>query len=872
MKRIAILLVAVLALPASSGDFVTGNATLPPNTRGTKVDARPLPAGADASRFITAPDINEHTNRIDALVGAAYDLRLYTHQVNDRVGGAESTHAADKTAQATRDAGQDSARIEVIADLRAEIASAAMGGGVNIADTSTVLATGAATPRTLADHLGSPRARVFTATASDGEVAFIANEGSKVCLNSTCSAYLRFTRGAFEASVPIGAPSDDALTVPFAPPGCYASGSPLGSKGEILSATRADAGRIVVSGGEQACAANQARVGVQGLLAEPAVTQHLTSNCSSPATQTVTLPIGTFTAWLEGGGSMALAAGTASTSGLPCAASGSAMSCTFTVTAGGTVTATISGTVPRAFLHSGAYRMSPVCGAARAIDHIVTATAPLDSSELSWCIGGAFAPVYGRAWDASGAVNSYLVGTENASIYTYSGSIRLDTWDGVATKQIACSPGTGVPAFAVGSRHEIWGCGDNGTLSIWVDGTKCNTATSFTGSGRPAILSAMHFGTNSSGASAFGGFTANVRAVRRPSPPVTAAQSRRILWLGDSIHNTSILHTAISGHLTGPVTHDAGTFGGTVVGTGLLELADETQAYLAGAWAPRTRGVAFSAYSGLVFNYGRNDCNAGANLDAFRKAYDKIAAQAFAKEFPSVVSANMPPKALADLSGWDSADLCETGGHRAATNTVAEKYGTAHLDTFATMKSWATRGWSVAQLMRDTLHPTYTPALDTLLPAWIAPRLLDDVSSTATPEISGRVVNYLFGQPTAGSWTQTALAVGTTPSLGPTNRIAGLPDQANIASAAGATVTFPSVTFTQAWAHFFVDQTSGGTVNLKVDGVTVATFNTFQGGVTRYPRSVLIADGLSASPHTVEIETTSGDPVRVLGVTYVGVP
>jgi glycerophosphoryl diester phosphodiesterase len=102
MKRIAILLVALLALPAIPGDFVTGNATLPPNTRGTKVDARPLPAGADATRFITAPDINEHTNRIDALVGAAYDLRAYAQQV-------AATHVIDQAAQVAKDAAQDAA-------------------------------------------------------------------------------------------------------------------------------------------------------------------------------------------------------------------------------------------------------------------------------------------------------------------------------------------------------------------------------------------------------------------------------------------------------------------------------------------------------------------------------------------------------------------------------------------------------------------------------------------------------------------------------------------------------------------------------------------------------------------------------------------
>jgi hypothetical protein len=76
MKRLVLLLIAVLALPAHSGDFVTNPAaTIPPNTRGTKADARPLPAGADHSKFLTAADFNEHGTRIDALASAVYDLR-----------------------------------------------------------------------------------------------------------------------------------------------------------------------------------------------------------------------------------------------------------------------------------------------------------------------------------------------------------------------------------------------------------------------------------------------------------------------------------------------------------------------------------------------------------------------------------------------------------------------------------------------------------------------------------------------------------------------------------------------------------------------------------------------------------------------------
>lgn len=40
--------------------------------------------------------------------------------------------------------------------------------------------------------------------------------------------------------------------------------------------------------------------------------------------------------------------------------------------------------------------------------------------------------------------------------------------------------------------------------------------------------------------------------------------------------------------------------------------------------------------------------------------------------------------------------------------------------------------------------------------------------------------------------------------------------------------------------------------------------------IERYPRAVLIADGLDSGTHTIEAETTNAERVTVIGVTVVG--
>lgn len=101
MRRLALLF--MFPTLAHAGDFVTNHsATLP----AAKTDARPLPSGADMTRYIMATDFN-------ALRSAGLDLR-------------DHSWATDVS----------------LADIRAQMATLASGGGVTIGDTATVTAGG----------------------------------------------------------------------------------------------------------------------------------------------------------------------------------------------------------------------------------------------------------------------------------------------------------------------------------------------------------------------------------------------------------------------------------------------------------------------------------------------------------------------------------------------------------------------------------------------------------------------------------------------------------------------------------------------------------------------------------------------------------
>src|SRR3954465_3642687 len=92
--------------------------------------------------------------------------------------------------------------------------------------------------------------------------------------------------------------------------------------------------------------------------------------------------------------------------------------------------------------------------------------------------------------------------------------------------------------------------------------------------------------------------------MRRKPPGSIGAPVFRVLWSSDSIFNMSSLFAFANNAVGFETTTDQATYGGNVIGGGLLELADSSQAYVSGAWSAVSRAVNYSAYSAVVFEFG----------------------------------------------------------------------------------------------------------------------------------------------------------------------------------------------------------------------------------------------------------------------------
>jgi hypothetical protein len=346
----------------------------------------------------------------------------------------------------------------------------------------------------------------------------------------------------------------------------------------------------------------------------------------------------------------------------------------------------------------------------------------------------------------------------------------------------------------------------------------------------------------------------------------------RVLWLSDSIYNSAELWNKVTApDARRPIVHETGTFAGTTSGMGLFELADRTMILENGEWFEAVRGTRFERYSALIFEYLRNDSYPAAeSVEMFRKAYDKICAQG-ATYFPQVVTGNSPPQALPTLADWNlSTDFARTAGYELATDVVAAKWNTQHVDTYSRFLEYTDAGkYTVQQLMRDAYHQTYDLGM-ALQGVWITWALEAEAPlNEATPEIAGDVVNYLFGNAVAGVWAFEEM------NESPLPRVASLSSKGHVARSAAARATFPSSSGEQIWAHFYVDKSDAGIAEVYVDRGTTSeikvTIDTLVADFDTYPRSFPVAENLSPGLHTVEIESANDKPVRVLGITFVGV-
>lgn len=372
----------------------------------------------------------------------------------------------------------------------------------------------------------------------------------------------------------------------------------------------------------------------------------------------------------------------------------------------------------------------------------------------------------------------------------------------------------------------------------------------------------------------------NARALSVPaSRNPRFAGEYNLLWISDSIYNMDDLPNdiALAYGADQLVTNYRATYGSCPIGTGLLEVADTTYAYTNGAWTACTRGLPYSHFRAMVFEFARNDggyiVSGIESKTSFRQAYDKLVSQGL-KFFPKVVSGVCVPKANATPDAWDLAnDEYYTLNIGAEVDTVVAKYNTRHVDVYNKFLNLVTAGtYTVAQIMRDSYHPQYVLG-SSIISGWILTALADNTAAVqATPEITGNVVNYLFGEPATGSWAFMSTTNTVGPNEGPVPRIANLPDQGlNIASS-GKRLVFPSTAAKQVWVHWY-RQIGGGSFRIYIDRGTaneVSLLCNTNHIYDKYPLCNLVSGSLGSGLHTIELETTNASPVCILGITAVG--
>ena len=160
-----------------------------------------------------------------------------------------------------------------------------------------------------------------------------------IAANASGKTLVRQSQGQI---VPISG-SNVLANFPFTTPGCYASGSALGTKGQTVTVTRATVKQCETSSGVWTqCGNNAACVEASGLLVEPARYNYALNSATHPKTTEASGSLGTgaHIAWHAGTGTMTIAAGTATVTGLSCAGVAVGTSCTFTVTVAGTMAIT----------------------------------------------------------------------------------------------------------------------------------------------------------------------------------------------------------------------------------------------------------------------------------------------------------------------------------------------------------------------------------------------------------------------------------------------------------------------------------------------------------------------------------------------------
>lgn len=298
----------------------------------------------------------------------------------------------------------------------------------------------------------------------------------------------------------------------------------LGTRGEEITFTRATTATNEVNGAVWNVPAAVPRITTQGMLIERASTNYVLNNRTHPKTAEAT---GSITAtqacvgWHEGTGTMTIANGTATTTGLSCTAVSPGTLCTFNVTVTGTMAITTSaGTVTKAQIECpGSTKTSeiPTPGTATARNADV-ATVPTTSglSPSRWCVEVVGTPY--TVWNSRAGTQLLW--------NTYAGALANSTWLNVSNTSVAFpvydSAGvvktqTFTHGFgATSTPHRFSAANSNGTLALRVDGASVGTVSGAGTGVQTAFLGTLTLGSQS-GLYYHDGYLRDLRIYRSPS-------------------------------------------------------------------------------------------------------------------------------------------------------------------------------------------------------------------------------------------------------------------------------------------------------------------------------------------------------------------
>lgn len=300
----------------------------------------------------------------------------------------------------------------------------------------------------------------------------------------------------------------------------------LGTRGEEISITRATTATNVVNGLVWNVPAAVPRVTTLGILAERTSTNYALNNRTHPkaAEASAALGTGAHVAWHEGTGTMTVANGTATTTGLACAAVSPGTLCTFTVTVGGTMALTTSaGTVTKAQIETGSTKSSEIPTAGTAVTRnadVVTVPIPTWTGDVNrWCLETTATPYGGRAWTntASQALVWAGLGLNANTIGLNVGTTALGgarVYDNAAGIKSATAAGA-----LTGASRRFSGSGSAGTFQLRVDGATVAGSPGGAGTGLMASFpTTLRLGYDGTGATSlpFDGYLRDVRLFRSP--------------------------------------------------------------------------------------------------------------------------------------------------------------------------------------------------------------------------------------------------------------------------------------------------------------------------------------------------------------------